>query len=373
MEPINVLRVITRMPPGGIERRLVAVLPRLDSAKFKPRLVCLHERGPLADQLEDAGVPVDLIPFRKRWDVAALRRLAAYMRRHHIHIVHSHMYRANVPATVASHMAGIGRVWGQVHNMHTWETRRQLWMDRRLCRWRAGMIAVSEQVRREVTERLGLSADRVRLIYNGIETDRFVRAYQQRETLRKQHHLAQEHTVFIFSGRLVEQKRCRDFLEAFGRLQAMQDGENLRAWVLGSGRLEHDLRRQAAALPNPTAVQFLGRRDEVEHFLAAADVFVLPSLREGFSNALVEAMAANLGIVATDVGGNAEAIRHRCDGLIVPPLDRDRLGRAMEEMWRRPDLRKLLADSAARRARLFSLDRMVENIERLYLESVGWD
>ena len=300
------------------------LLPRLDRDRFDVSVVCVRERGPLADQLEAAGIPVHCIPFRKRWDPAALRQLASHMRQWRIDVVHSHMYRSNVPATVAARLAGVKAVWGQVHNVGTWETRRQAWMDRALCRWRTGMIAVSEQVRRDVMERLRLAPERVRVIYNGIDLARFGEARARREAVRREHGAAEAHTVFLFAARLVEQKRAEDFLAAFGRMQSEPGGEMLRAWVLGAGPLERALRLQASALPAPGAVHFFGRRDDVEDFMAAADVFVLPSTKEGFSNALLEAMASGLPPVATDVGGNAEAVRNGVDGLIVPPRDPDR-------------------------------------------------
>jgi glycosyltransferase involved in cell wall biosynthesis len=371
---IRILRVITWLPVGGIERRLVATLPRLDRGRFDVRVACIRERGALADELEAAGVPVHLIAFRKRWDPAALWKLARLMGEQRIDIVHGHMYRANVPATVAARLAGIGGrrpvVWGQVHNVGTWETRRQVRVDRWLCRWRAGMIAVSESVRRDVMETLGLPAARVRVITNGVDLERFRAAGVRRQAVRAEWGAAPGDVVFVFAARLVEQKRCRDFLEAFRRLQNRPGGGRLRAWVLGDGPLRGELERQAAALRAPDAVRFAGRRDDVEDFLAAADLFVLPSTREGFSNALVEAMAAGLPAIASDVGGNAEALRNGTDGLIVPASDIDQLTEAMGLLAVNADERRTMGDSAAERAEAFGIDRMIENVERLYAESM---
>ena len=370
IRPINILRVITWLPVGGIERRLVAALPRLGRDRFNVSLVCLRERGALADELAAAGVSVDLIPFRKRWDARALRALAALMRERRIDIVHGHMYRANVPATVAARLAGVRHVWGQVHNVGTWESWRQAWMDRQLCRWRDGMIAVSERVRRDVIERLRLAPERVKVVYNGVELERFQQARLGREALRAALGVAEGEVVFLFAARLVEQKRCADFLEAFARLQRQAGGAALRAWVLGDGPEADTLRQQVSSSADPAAVRFFGMQERIEDYMAAADVFVLPSAREGFSNALVEAMAAGLAIVASDVGGNAEAVRDGQDGLIVPPEAVDALHAAMERLWREEATRRRLAASAAQRAETFSLDRMVQALEKLYLETM---
>lgn len=368
---LNILRVITWLPVGGIERRLVAVLPRLDRERFNVSLVCIRERGPLADELEAAGVPVEVIPFKSRWDPLALRRLAGFMRENRIDLVHSHMYRANVPATVAARLAGVKNVWCQVHNVGTWETRRQAWMDRTLCRWRTGMIAVSERVRRDVMEQLGLPAGRVRVIYNGVDIGRFRSARARRDSIRAREGAAPEDIVFLFAARLVPQKRCADFLAALGRLQAMQGGRQradfrIGAWILGDGPLRGELEQAAAALPHPAAVRFFGKRADVEEFMAGADAFVLPSTREGFSNALVEALASGLPCIATDVGGNAEAVRDGREGIVTPALDVDRLASAMASLAHNGELRRTLAAAAALRAERFSLDRMISEVEALY-------
>lgn len=366
---INILRVITWLPVGGIERRLVSVLPRLNRERFNVRLVCIRERGKLADELEAAGIPVDLIPFEKRWDPKGLYQLARLMREHRIDVVHSHMYRSNVPATVAARLAGVRNVWCQVHNVHTWETTRQVWMDRFLNRWRSGMIAVSERVRQDVIETLQIDPRRVRLIYNGVELERFIEARARREEVRQREGVDEGQRVFLFSARLVEQKRPQDFLEAFGRLQLAPGGDRLRAWILGDGPLKPRLEELAKQLPKPTNVKFFGKRDDVEDFLAAADVFVLPSTKEGFSNALVEAMASGLAIIASRVGGNPEAIRDGRDGLVVPPLDVDRLTEAIGRINEDHELRRGLAQSAMQRAQMFSQDRMIKAIEDLYKEN----
>lgn len=364
--PLNILRVITWLPVGGIERRLVAVLPRLDPERFRVRLVCIRERGELASELEASGIPVDVVPFRKRWDIGGLRRLSALMREHRIDIVHSHMYRSSVPATVAARLAGVGQVWGQVHNVGTWETRRQAAMDRFLCRWRAGMIAVSDKVRQDVMQTLRLPEDRVKVIYNGVDTARFASARARREDVRRREGAAPHDTVFVFAARMVEQKRAGDFLHALGMLQSKAMGETVRAWMLGDGPLRTGLEAEAAKLPFPQNIRFFGKRDDVEDFLGAGDVFVLPSTKEGFSNALVEAMASGIAPVASDVGGNAEAIRDGVDGVIVPSCQPAVLEQAMETLWRDPERRAAMGVSAAGRAECFSLDAMIAQLEAFY-------
>lgn len=363
--PLNVLRVITWMPVGGIERRILAVLPRLDPEKFRPRLVCIRERGVLADELEKAGVPVEVCPLRSRLSPLGIRRLAALMRRWKIDIVHAHMYRSSVPATIAARLAKVPVVIAQVHNMATWETARQRRLDRFLCRWRSAVVAVSESVRQDIIENLSLAPEKVRVVYNGIEIERFDDP-SLREPARAALGLGPKDVAIIYHGRLVAQKNP----EALVKI-ACEIGRRHRdvvVLVAGDGPRRADLERLAAEKGATKHIRFLGRREDIPALLQASDIYALPSLKEGFSNALLEAMAAGLPVVATDVGGNAEAVEHGRSGWIVPARDDGQFLSAVADLVDHPQERARMAAEAKNRARVFSLENMVRNVEALYTD-----
>ncbi len=366
--------MITWLPVGGIERKIVDVLPRLDRERFEVSLVCTRERGPLADELDAAGIPVEVIPFRSRWDPRALGQLRDLMRRREIDVVHSHMYRSNVPATVAARRAGVRRVWCQIHNVGTWETRRQLFMDRFLCRWREGMIAVSEEVQREAMRKLRLPESRVRVIYNGVDTERFSRETDEgrksRVEIRQAEGINEGDVVFLMAARMVEQKRPQDFIDlaqhCFTVDRRGKKFPEVYFWMLGDGPMLEAMKQKAAQTARPERIKFFGRRDDVQRFMAAADIFIMTSTKEGFSNALLEAMASGLVPIVTDVGGNGEAVRECCDGRVLPPLQLHKFCSATDRILGDANFRAELAASATRRAREFSIEAMVRNVENLY-------
>lgn len=378
MSKIRVLRAITWLPVGGIERKLVDVLPRLDRDRFEVSLVCIRKRGPLASELEQQGIEVKTIPFGSRWDPIALRKLARHMRERKIDLVHSHMYRSNVPATVAARLAGVRHVWCQVHNVDTWETKRQASMDRFLCRWREGMLAVSEQVKRDVMANLRLPAERVRVIYNGVDTERFGKS-AARERVRAEFGADDGDLVFLFAARLVAQKRPGDFLDLarylLGRERADPARPKARFWIAGDGAMRSEIEEATRGSEFEGRVRMLGKRDDMADIMAGADAFVMTSTKEGFSNALVEAMASGLAVIATDVGGNAEAIRSGeaglDAGLIIPPMNPQALREAADRVAVETEFRKTLQANARRRAQDFSLAEMIAKLETLYAESVS--
>ncbi|MFP4381458.1 MAG: glycosyltransferase [Candidatus Sumerlaeia bacterium] len=362
---LNILRVITWLPVGGIERKILAVLPRLDRERFNVRLVCIREEGVLAEELRREGIPVDVVPMRTRLSPSGLLRLSKYLGHHKIDIVHSHMYRSNVPATISSRIAGIKGVICQVHNVDTWESRRQRIMDRFLCRWRSVMVGVSERVRRDMIETLGIPESMTRVIYNGAEIGRF-QDRSRREQTRRELGIDPDCLVVIYHGRLVRQKNPDVLVRIADEI--IKPRAKALMLVVGDGGCREQMEATAREKKLGDIIRFTGKRDDIPDLLNAADMAVLPSYKEGFSNSLVESLAAGLPTVATDVGGNAEAIEDGRSGIIVPPHEDDLLLEKLGWLADHPDVRRKMGRAAAERAERFSLRRMVEAVENLYIE-----
>jgi len=361
----HVARVITWLPPGGIERRLVALLPRLNQPPFRVSLICLRERGPLADSLEQAGVKVSVLPLSSRLDPRGLRALARRMHDERVDLVHSHMYRSNIPATIAARMAGVRVVLCQVHNINTWETRRQRWMDRLLLRWRTAMVAVSEEVKRDIVANLTCPPKRVRVIYNGIDLQEYG-SMRPDPQLRAQLGVPENRRLIVVLGRLVPQKGHGRLLRALELIR--NELPPTHVLLVGEGKMRDALERETRERRVSDMVTFAGHRQDVPQILALADLSVLTSDREGFSNAIVESLAAGVPVVATNVGGNSEAIVDGENGLLVEPDDIPGLARALKTLLDDGSLRVHMSEAARRSAQRFSLDRMLDETRRLYLE-----
>lgn len=382
MAKFRILRLITWLPTGGIERKISAVLPRLDRSLFEVHLCCIRERGPLAEDLERAGIPVHLIPFRSRMDPFALRRLHRLVRRLNIDLVHAHMYRSNVPATLLKLYDENLMVLGHYHNVDTWESRRQLWFDRYLARRRDMNVAVSEAVRQDVIGRLGLEEDRVRTLHNGVDLEEFhPLPEEERRLLRASLGFGGEEKLVVSVARLVRAKNQELILRSIAELVASTP--EARFLFVGSGPDEERLRELAGHLQVEEYVRFLGRRDDVPAVLAACDVSVLPSLREGFSNAVLESLACGLPVVASDVGGNNEVIDPGVNGYLCEVAEVEGAGqgghlglevnsgqfvRYVRRLLEDEALRRRASQSALETVQRFSLENMVRDVEELYLE-----
>lgn len=368
--PMRIARLITWLPVGGIERRLVAVLPRLKERGHDVKLFCLRERGVLADELERAGVPVELVALKSRLDPAGLAALARALRAFAPDVVHCHMYRSSVPGTIAARRAGVPVILGQVHNVGTWEDWRQRAMDRLLCRWRTGMIGVSEAVCRDVRENLRLPASRVHLLYNGCDTQAFRPDDALRARTRAELALDDNDVVALVPARLHAQKAPLATLRAFAR--ALDEGATRGVLLLaGDGPLAGELDNAIRALGLERRARLLGRRDDMAALYNAADVVVLSTLKEGFSNAVVEALACGRPVIAADVGGNREAIDGDATGSdavgwIHAAGDVDALALQLHAALSDRGGLDLRREACRARGLRFSLDRLVLETEDLY-------
>jgi glycosyltransferase involved in cell wall biosynthesis len=375
MTKIRVLRLITWLPKGGIERKIAALVPRLDRDLFEPHVCCIRERGPLADELEAAGIPVHLVPFRSRLHPAGLWHLRSLIRRLGIDIVHAHMYRANTPATVLRLLGGHFRVVGHYHNVDTWETWRQRRLDAFLARRRDVNLAVSEAVRRNVIERLGLAPEKIRTLHNGVDTDEFVPVDSAgRRALREELGWPTEALVVTMAARLAPQKNHRFVIENARDL--LREFPHLYFVFAGDGGLEAELRELAKRAHVEDHIVFLGMRDDMPRVLAASDISILPSSREGFSNSVLESMACGLPVVASDVGGNREIIEHGINGYLLemehgaagPQPRASQFVRIVRRLAGDEGLRRRIGTAARQTALQFSLSAMVARTQELYLE-----
>ncbi|MBW2260234.1 MAG: glycosyltransferase family 4 protein, partial [Deltaproteobacteria bacterium] len=262
-------------------------------------------------------------------------------------------------------LAGVRHVLCQVHNIDTWETRRQQMMDHWLLRWRTAMMAVSNEVKRDIVARLHCPQEQVRVLYNGIDIDEYG-SVQPDAQLRHELGIPQGHRLVVMLARLVAQKKHTRFFQALETIR--KELPATRVLLVGDGKLRKELEREVEDRHLGDMVSFTGHRSDIPQILALSDLSVLTSDREGFSNTVIESLAAGVPVVATDVGGNSEAIVDGECGLIVQPDDLTGLAGALKKVLTDDTLRHQMSQAARVRAQRFSLENMLDETRRLYLE-----
>jgi glycosyltransferase involved in cell wall biosynthesis len=372
----RLLVVAESLGVGGTETHLIKLLAPL-SRGWSIAVFCLSERGQRADQLEAAGISV-FSPLQPRKAklckhrnplaiLAAANRLFWLMRHWHPHIVHFYLpgpYLVGTPlalATGAPIKIMSRRSLSNYHKHHPLIGR----LERRFHRAMDALVGNSQAVVNDLIAE-GVPRDKVHLIYNGVTA---ALDLPDRDVARKAIGLEQNVLVGAVIANLIPYKGHRDLVEG---LAAVSQSLPLGWRMLCVGRdegIQRNLERLAEAHGIKENIQFLGERTDTTAFLAAADFCVLSSLEEGFSNVILEAMAAGLPIVVTSVGGNPEAVTDQEAGLVVPPRDPKALGNAILRLAQDPDLRERLGAAAKRRVKhKFSLENCVESHNRLYEE-----
>jgi glycosyltransferase involved in cell wall biosynthesis len=333
----------------------------------------------LARELDAAGVPVysaGVTPVRNlrgAAQVAAVLRLPAdlvrlwwIVRRFRPDIVHGVLFHSYVLGAFVGRLARVPVIVAGRRSLSHFKRERRvlLRVEQAANRLTDAIVANSEAVRRDVVEHERLSSDRVQVIHNGIDAARYAR--EQEPALRAQLGLGEGPVVLVVAN-LIPYKGHPYFLRAWARVR--QRFPNAVALLAGDGVARAALEAEARELGLGDSVRFLGTRTDVPELLALADVLVHPSLEEGFCNALIEAMAAGKPVVATDVGGNPEAVVSGETGWLVPVRDAERLASATIEVLSRPDRGRSLGAAGRARVRAkFDRRVMVQQYQELYTQ-----
>ncbi len=350
---------------GGAEELILGASRALPEVGVEAEVVALTRRGPIADEIEAAGVPLHLVAGQPGpRDPAAFVRLVRLLRREQPDVVHTFLIVAGIYGRLAAFAAGVPLVLAAEQNVYTRKPRRHALMERALATRTYRVVACCEVVGRYYQQQVGVARYKIEVVYNAVRFGRQPQATDS-ETARFALKLPPEALVLGTLGRLTEQKGQRILLQVVAALA--RDVPELVLFLAGAGPLREALEAETSRLGLADRVRFLGVRRDRATLYAAMDVFVLPSHWEGLSLALVEAMGAGRAVVATDVGGNPEVVSNGRTGLLVPSNDADALAGALRTLATDRQLRAALGDAAAADARArFSIDQHVAQLATLY-------
>lgn len=361
----TVVHAVHSLAVGGLENGVVNLV-NATSAAFDHVILCITCEGPLRDRL-DPAVRVVSLGKRRGHDLPAFLRLVRMLRRLRPAIVHSRNWAAfdAIPA------ARLARVPWVVHGEHGREmtdpdgrNRRRNQARRAVAPFVNRFVTVSHDLRRWLIENVRLPAQKVTTIHNGVDLARFGtrRPVEARNLLG----LPADALIVGTVGRLDPVKDQAGLIRAFSSLVTTHPSALLL--IAGDGPCRSDLERLVGELGLRDRVRLLGSRGDVSDVLATLDLFVLPSIAEGISNTILEAMASSVPVVATRVGGSPELISDGSCGTLVPSRDLAALTTAMAAYLDDPHLRALHGKASRERAvEHFGLPRMAADYADLYM------
>lgn len=348
---MNITHVVENLNRGGLERMVLDLVALQCGQGHQVQVICVFEEGSLAGELATLGVPLAVCRKRRGLDLRALARLRRAVRNHGTEILHTHNAVSHYQTVLATVGLNLRRVLNTQHGM----TRRGMGVGKRTLRrdWLyrialAGtdvVVTVCDAARRDAQSRGLAPPARSTVVPNGIRIESFQPASAaMRASLRQALGLADGVRVVGTVGRLNWVKDQRGLITAFARVHA---GDPATALVLvGKGELLASLQGRARDEGVADAVHFLGDRSDVRELLQGMDIFVLSSISEGYSMALLEAAASGLPIIATDVGGNGEIVRDGETGRLVPACDPEAMASAIGELLADPAAAERLGQAA---------------------------
>ena len=369
MEKIKVLLLLYSLEPGGAEKVVLSIAKHIDRKRFCP-VVCAFKNGRLHPDFAKLKIPIYILNKKGGIDLSLFWKLRRVLKTENIEIIHSHNFSPNFWGRFIGYIVGIPILITTEHTLATSKTRLQKTIDHILSKITTKIIAVSNSVCNSHIREENILPDKVMTIYNGIDFNIPTYPADLLEKKRRELGINNGSKVVVAIGRLEEPKGHEYLLQAAKVI--LNEFHNVQLLIVGDGYLKSELIRQTNDLGIRKDVIFSGRRNDISDILTMSDIAVLSSIREGFSIALLEYMACGKPIVATDVGGNSEAIITNKSGIIVPPANHLALAAGILKLLKdEPFANRLGMEAQKRYSECFTLKHMVSGIEELYNSTLG--
>lgn len=358
----------------GAERVVLTLAKNINYAKFDFTLLCLRRRDGRSEALISTaiqkGINVVTVDVQGRLDFNAIRKINKYLTSNFVDIIHSHDYKSNFYALLASLGTEIKRI-ATAHGStkDSLLKRAYLFFDEKLVYYFCHrIVVVSEELSVQLSKR-GQTHSKLKVIQNGLDFSLLESDPLSRESTAPIN-VPPGKKVFAVVGRLFPDKGHRYFLDAFAAVN--KDYPDICGLIVGDGPAMGEIREYADELGLSNSVILCGVRSDMGKIYEMVDFLVIPSLREGLPYVLLEAMASLVPVVATSVGDIPVLVQDGKTGYLVPPGDVGALKRRMEDLLKSPQDSVKMAEEAFNHVKeKFSAARMVAKTETLYLEILG--
>ena len=379
MERVNVLFVIPQVERGGSESLVLNIIEGLNTELFKPHLAYFDFFGnsQFLNEFVDAGAPIYHVPREKRFDLSTMMRLSSIIQENQIHLVNAHHYVSFFFSYFGCRIRNKTKLVLTAHSK--WEIEDASWksklIGRAFLRSIDKVVGVTAEVTKCAINTFHLDPSRTCTILNGIDITRFL-SVQRRGTVRQELFANDDTRIIGVVANFRKVKNHTFLIRAFARLVRLYS--NVKLVLVGQafqGDLEssiEEVRSLVASMELENKVIFLGYRTDVADLMSGFDIFCLTSWKEGLPISVIEAMAAGLPVVGTNVDGIREVVISDRTGLLVDPGDVDALVAALESLIKDDDRRLRMGGESRQWAiNNFSLQRCIREYEKLFLASVG--
>lgn len=355
---INILYLITDLEIGGTEKVLSRLVTHLDKRYFNPIVVSLKDKGLIGSDIEKTGICVECLNMKHFYNINAFFKLFILLKKLNIHIIHSFLFHANLIGRTSGFIANTPII---ISSNRTLEGKGYYFALDRLTRCIPDAIVCVSKSVNEFTKRcVGIPSKKIWIIYNGVDISTIS------FPLRQELGINQDAKIVVTLSRLSQGKGIEDFLLIAKNV--IENIENIYFVIIGDGEKRNELEQLAHKINISSKIFFLGYRNNIHEILSECNIFVHPSkLGEGMPNAILEAMAQSLPVVAIDVGGCSEAIGENVTGYLVKVGDVKSLTDKVIHLLKNGDLALKMGEAGQKRIKnFFTTEKMVEETIKLY-------
>jgi glycosyltransferase involved in cell wall biosynthesis len=365
MKALRILYIIPSFNYGGSERKVVDLALNLNRDFFAAYVMSISEDGVLKKELDDGGIPSVCVKKKSKFDIFVVFRICRFIKKNKIDIVHVFTSTAKLWGRLAC-MGNKKVVVVSTEESLFRGLRSDVFFERLFNKSTSVIVANSHATMMSAIEKTHISEAKYRVIYNGINLKRFSDYKGNRDSDRHFYKIPADKSVILHIGRFDDRKGHKYLLKAMPLI--LQEKPDAFLVLAGEGETMVSMIELIDELKINEQVLLVGYVADLPKLYHTADVFVLPSVAEGFGNVIVEAMASGIPVIAAAAGGIPEIIEHEQTGLLFPPKDEDAIAKAYLRLTRDDELKTSLVGNALKNISKFSLETQVDSYQKLYLE-----
>ncbi len=378
MKKIRVMHVVRSLGNGdGIAQVVSSLVSNMNKERFDVSVCCLVSGGIFAEQMKSAGVEVTILNARSEVSLRAIfsnipqiTKLVYLLRRKKIDILHTHEFFPGTLGRIAAIIARVPVIVLMLHNIDYWKKWHHRLVDKMLARFTDRIVTNSRAVKDDVCIKSGIPEEKFVIIHNGIDLKKFSHP-ENGNGLKNELGIGNNEYIVGTVGRWAKQKGYQYLIEASRIVRSVR--KDVRFVIVGGDAhhpgesIKDELFRLNDNLNEEDRVIFTGYRPDIPELISIFDIFVFPSLWEGFGLAMAEAMAMGKPLVASKIGAISEIVEHRKTGLLVPSGDAKAIANAVIELIENKKITEAMGESGRKYVEdFFSVEGMTKKYEELY-------
>lgn len=360
---IKIIYILNSLALGGAEKLVLDICRNLDKEQFDISVCSVVGGGPLENEFRKLNLPVKIFEKKTKLGLGVLWQLIGYLRKEKPQIVHTHIFGGDTWGRLAAIITRVPFIISTEHSINLDENILKKIVKLILSWFSDKIIAVSHSVKEHSIKVEKISSKKIKVIYNGINTQKFIfKGYQQIDLDKK--------INAVIVARLEPVKGHQYFFKAMPLI--LEKYPNFILNIVGAGSLEEKLKEQVKELKIENNVKFLGMKLNPEEILKQMDLFILPSQWEGLGVVLLEAQAIGLPVLTSDIPGTREVVEDKETGLLFDYENPTSIFRSVEVLFTHPELHeKIITNAHNQVENRFTINKMVNNYQQLYLRLIN--